>query len=137
MQFFIQGKWASRMLLTATSLLFYFSFLDSIYRRSGQQGRMELRFGAKEDSKPQGRRKEFTRYLEPLIRPGFGGYTGQGSESKASFAMQRSGYIQNGVCWTLGPGEYFPAFFFSSLLFFFFFFIFLFQEEGRTTSGHN
>lgn len=83
---------------------------------------MELRFGAKEDPKPQGRHKEFTRYLESLIRPGFGGYTGQGSETKASFAMQRSGYIQNGVCWTLGPGEYFPAcfiFFIFSLFSFF------------------
>jgi hypothetical protein len=33
-QFFIQGKWASRMLLTATSLLFlFFLFLGSINRR--------------------------------------------------------------------------------------------------------
>lgn len=113
------------------SLVLIFSFLDSIYRRSGEQGRIKLRFGAKEDSKPQGRRKEFTRYLEPLIRPGFGGYTGQGSESKGIF---RNATLRIYTKWSLldiRARGIFSCFLFSFFSFLFHFFFFLISFSKR------
>lgn len=118
------------MLLTATSLLFFFFFLFSvcsIYRRLRGKGKIGIevwRLGRSQAARPTQGVHPLSWILDPawlleitLVK---------GASQKASFAMQRSGYTQNGVCWTLGPGEYFSCSFF----FIIFFFISYFKRKG-------